>query len=126
MGFFEGLPGDTFNFSADSIIRLSSPLVKPAFEKFDVHYTVFDIPLRILLDEFKKVMGERDDYETADDDNYTIPTIDFVDDNGQPVNNNAKSILAYLGVPVPSVADIAAGRTLKGLNKLLSNAYAVV
>lgn len=126
LGFFEGLPGDTFNFSTKSIMRITSPLTKATMETLDVHYAVFSVPLRIVYDNFKKVMGERDDYETAPDSDYEIPEIKFVDDKGQPINNYAKNILAYLGVPIPSPEDIQAGRTLHGINKILSNAYALI
>lgn len=126
LGFFEGLPGDTFNVSTDAIIRFTSPLVKPAFEKFEVHMTAFAVPLRLLLKSWKKVMGERDNYEKEDDKLFNVPTIEFVDINGQPINNSAKSILAYLGVPIPTAEDIKAGKILRNVNKLLSNAYALV
>ncbi len=126
LSFFEALPGDTYALTMSSLFRIVSPLTKAALETLNVHFACFTVPLRILYENFKKVMGERDDYELEPDSSYSIPEIKFVDENGQPVNNYAKSILAYLSVPIPSAEDIRAGRVLRGLNKCLSNAYAMI
>lgn len=126
LGFFEALPADTFNFKANSLIRLISPLVKPSMEQFTVHYTVWGVPLRLLQDDFKKVMGQRDDYDSKTDGEYTIPQMNFTGPDGQEIYNYHSSILAYAGVPLPNDNDKRLGRKLHNVSKLFNNAYALI
>lgn len=127
--YFELLPGDNLAFTVESLIRVVSPFIKAPMEILALDVKVFKVPYRILLDSFKKVMGERDDYENPDSD-YKIPLINLeIDDGGGGtivVPNYAKSILAYLGIPLPTQNDLDFGRKIRNINKLLSNAYALI
>lgn len=70
----EALPADTFNMDMSAFIRLNSPLVSPLMDniRIDVHF--FDVPLRLIWDNFKKFMGEQVD--PGDSIDYTVPIID--------------------------------------------------
>lgn len=120
----ELLPSERLALNTKTIIRVNSPFIKAPFERFTVNMAHFKIPLRLLWENLKKFFGEVDDYDNYDIE-LEIPKILFEKD-GITINNYTKSILSYMGVPVPSSKDINAGRKLTGITKLLSNGYALV
>lgn len=92
----EALPGDTFNLKATLFGRLATPIAPIMDNMFlDVHY--FAVPIRLVWENFQKMMGERDnpveDYNN--DTDYLCPTIEAPAVTGWP----AHSLSDYFGLP---------------------------
>jgi len=67
----EALPGDTFNVKMDAFARLNTPIF-PIMDNMIMQTFFFEIPKRIVWDNFRKFMGER--YPNPDSTiDYTIP-----------------------------------------------------
>lgn len=70
----EVLPGDTFNMRTTCVGRLAT-LLYPLMDNMymDVHY--FAVPLRLVWDNFQRMMGEQDN--PTDSTDFTVPRINF-------------------------------------------------
>ena len=68
----EVLPGDTFNLNANIFARLSTPVV-PIMDNIYLETFFFFVPSRIIWDNFRKLMGERDNPDDSID--YVVPKI---------------------------------------------------
>ena len=92
----EVLPGDTFEMSATSFVRMSTPL-KPIMDNvyLDVHF--FFVPYRLVWDNWQKFMGER---PTPDFDPSTlsIPQQTFTI-NTTPSASAGTRVQDYMGIP---------------------------
>jgi len=66
----ETVPGDTFKMDSTIFARMSTPL-KPIMDNLHMECFFFDVPLRLVWDNFQKFMGERIDPDDSID--YTIP-----------------------------------------------------
>jgi hypothetical protein len=89
----EALPADTFSMDMSAFVRLNSPLVSPLMDniRIDVHF--FDVPLRLIWENFKKFMGEQVD--PGDSIDYTIPIMDTT--SSQEFDEG--SMGDYFGIP---------------------------
>lgn len=89
----EVLPGDTFNLGVTSFCRLSTPVV-PIMDNLYLDYQFWYVPLRLLWDNFVRMMGERDNPDDSID--YLAPQIFAPADGGVGVG----SISDYMGIPI--------------------------
>lgn len=88
----EALPGDTFNLNATVFARVATPLF-PIMDNMymDTHY--FAVPIRLVWDNFQKMMGEQDNPDDSTD--YLVPQI------AAPVGGFTEgSIEDYMGIPL--------------------------
>lgn len=67
----EALPGDTFNVNMTGFCRLNTPIY-PIIDNMDLQTFFFEVPMRIIWDNWRRFMGER--YPDPDSSiDYTIP-----------------------------------------------------
>jgi len=88
----ETLPGDTFKVNANVFARMSTPIY-PIMDNLFLDQFWFSIPLRILWDNFQKMMGEQID--PGDSIDFTIPQMVSTAGTGYL----AGSIHDYFGLP---------------------------
>lgn len=104
-------PGDSMNMSISGAIRYNT-LIKPiqANQFLDMH--AFFVPLRLIHDNFQKMMGEQIDPDDSID--FTVPTIE-IPSGGFATNTNFDT----LGIPIGRGAgvDISA-YPLRALHKI--------
>lgn len=68
----EGLPGDSFSVSMTAISRMATPIY-PIMDNLFMDTQFFAVPLRLIMDNFQKMMGEQDN--PGDSIDYLVPTI---------------------------------------------------
>ena len=54
----EALPGDTFNLRMNAFARMTTPLY-PVMDNIRMDVFFFAVPIRLVWDNFQKMMGER-------------------------------------------------------------------
>mgnify|MGYP000275660592 CR=1 FL=1 len=87
----ELLPGDTYSWRPSFLARLTSPQF-PFMDGLHLDYQAFVIPVRLVMDNFTKLMGEREN--PADHNDYELPTMTA------PAGGFGEgSVADYLGVP---------------------------
>lgn len=87
----EALPGDTIRLSAHSFVRMASPLF-PVMDNMYVDTFFFSVPLRLVWDNFKYFMGEKDN--PSDSTTYICP------ETTSPAGGYAnQSLQDYMGLP---------------------------
>jgi hypothetical protein len=93
----EVLPGDTFNMDSSFFARMATP-INPIMDNLylDVHY--FFVPNRLLWDNWRRFMGERDD--PSDSIDYTVPVANVT--GGVATG----SLMDYLGIPVGFIGNV--------------------
>ena len=94
----EVLPGDTFNLRTSGFARMATPLY-PIMDNLYMDTFYFAVPLRLLWNNFQKMMGEQDN--PGDSIDFTFPTLPGVASTGYGEN----SLYDYLGIPT-KVADL--------------------
>lgn len=94
----EALPGDTFSVTPYVYARLNTPEY-PLMDNLEASIEFFSVPIRILWDNFPKMMGEQVD--PGDSIDYSMPVAAAPATTGW----SAGSIADYLGIP-PGVPDI--------------------
>ncbi len=70
--FDEALPGDTINLSMTALARLATP-IKPIMDNMFMETFFFDIPMRLLWDNWAKFNGAQDD--PGDSTDFLLPQI---------------------------------------------------
>lgn len=88
----EVLPGDTFNLDVNIFSRLATPVV-PIMDNIYLETFFFFVPTRLVWDNFRKLMGERDN--PGDSIDYVVPQLRCPAD-GFAVG----SVADYFGLPV--------------------------
>ena len=88
----EALPGDTFNLRMNAFARLSAP-IKPVMDNVYLDTFFFAVPMRLVWNNFKKMMGEQTD--PGDSIDYTVPQIVSAVTTGHAED----SLSDYLGIP---------------------------
>jgi len=68
----EALPGDTFNLRTDGFCRLSTPIY-PVMDNMHLETFYFAVPIRLVWDNFQKMMGEQTNPNDSTD--YIVPTV---------------------------------------------------
>lgn len=88
----EVLPGDTLRLSTSTFARMATPL-KPVMDRLHLDTFYFSVPLRIIWDNFKRFMGERDPDPDSTID-FTVPTM-----TAGPTGHAIGSVYDYMGIP---------------------------
>ncbi len=99
----EALPGDSINLKMSAFARLATP-IKPIMDNMFLETFFFAVPIRLIWDNWKKMMGEQKD--PADSIDFTIPQI-TIPANGPEIG----SLSDYMGFPT----DITNGYTASAL-----------
>ena len=94
----EALPGDTFNLNTSGFARLSTPIY-PVMDNMYLETFYFAVPLRLLWDNFNRMMGEQ--INPGDSTDFLIPTLPGIPTTGYAEN----SLYDYMGIPT-KVADL--------------------
>lgn len=98
----EALPGDTFNLSATTFARMATPIA-PLMDNLYCDTFFFAVPIRLLWDNFKRMMGEQDN--PSDSVSYLVPTMT------SPAGGYAIGSLSdYMGLP--TVGQVGVGNTV--------------
>jgi hypothetical protein len=87
----EALPGDTFNCKTNGFARLATPIY-PVMDNIFLDTFYFAVPLRLLWDNFKKMMGEQ--RNPSDSTDFICPVV-----NAPAEGFAENSLFDYLGVP---------------------------
>lgn len=85
----EALPGDTHSLRSQGFARLSTP-IRPILDNAYLETFYFAVPLRLLDDNFKKMMGEQID--PGDSIDYTVPQC-------TATNIGNETLWDYFGLP---------------------------
>lgn len=88
----EVIPGDTFNLRTTGFCRLSTPIY-PIMDNMFLDTFYFFVPLRLIWDNFKRMMGEQDN--PTDSTDYICPVTPGLATFGFPEG----SLADYLGIP---------------------------
>jgi len=107
----EALPGDTFNLRTAGLARLSTPFA-PIMDNVFMETFYFAVPVRLVWDNFQKMMGEQVD--PGDSTDYICPTVTAPAVTGFAAN----TLYDYYGIPteVPGLV----------VNNLFARAYNLV
>ena len=89
----EALPGDTFNLNMTGFARLSTPL-HPIMDNMFFNTFFFFVPLRLVWDNFVKMMGQQ--ANPGDSTDFTIPQMVSTAVTGYAQN----TIFDYMGLPI--------------------------
>ena len=88
----EALPGDTFEMDMTAIARLNTPLF-PIMDNMVLESFFFEVPIRIVHDNFRRMMGER--YPDPDSSiDYQVPIA-----AATSTSNDAGDLSDYIGIP---------------------------
>lgn len=89
----EALPGDTFNVDMTGFARMNTPIF-PIMDNLQMETFFFEVPMRIVWDNFRKMMGER--YPNPDSSiDYTVPQA-----VATAASNNVGLLSDYMGIPI--------------------------
>lgn len=88
----EVIPGDTFNLQTSGFARMATPIY-PVMDNMYLETFYFFVPLRLVWNNFKKMMGEQDN--PTDSTDYTTPTMPGVASTGYAEG----SLADYFGIP---------------------------
>ena len=94
----EVYPGDTFKLTAHSVIRASSPLLRPTMDNAFIEEYFFYVPSRLCYDKLPNVFGENTESPWANTKEYTIPMIPVSATSGNTVVS--KTVADHLGLPI--------------------------
>ncbi|WNK12407.1 MAG: major capsid protein [Microvirus sp.] len=89
----EALPGDTFNLNMTGFARLSTPL-HPIMDNIFMNTFFFAVPLRLVWDNFVKMMGQQ--ANPGDSTDFTIPQCVSTAVTGYAQN----TLFDYMGLPI--------------------------
>lgn len=87
----EALPGDTFNLKSAGFARLATPIF-PVMDNLYLDTFFFAVPVRIIWDNWKRMMGEQDNPDDSTD--FIVPTV-TTDGDGY----RTSSLADYMGIP---------------------------
>lgn len=117
----EVLPGDTWQVSTSSVVRVES-MLKPIMDSLYLDTFYFFVPYRLVWDNFQKFMGEQENPNDSID--YLVPTIVYEGQDSSELYQ-ALSLWDYFGLPVgDSVTGIAGG--LSSISALPFRAYNLI
>ena len=88
----EALPGDTFNLRTSGFARMATPLY-PIMDNLYLDTFYFAVPIRLIWDNFKKMMGEQANPSSSID--FTCPTVAAPAGTGYAEG----SLEDYFGIP---------------------------
>ena len=90
----EAVPGDTFKCKLTAFARMATPIY-PLMDNLYISSHFFAVPMRLVWQNFTKMMGEQVD--PGDSIDYTIPTYNSVN----PINTG--ELFDYMGLPVAKI-----------------------
>lgn len=93
----EVLPGDTFRYNLEHIIRLM-PLATPVFEMLDVVIDCFYVPNRLVMEDWNDFITGGEDQE--DETNYPMFSFSGADDDLYDTMVEG-TLYDYMGLPLP-------------------------
>lgn len=93
----EVLPGDTFSIDQAAIVRMTTPIF-PVMDNCHMDIYYFNVPYRIIWDNFKRFMGENDTGPWTQTQEYTIPQVKVTGSTDKPAPYEG-SIMDYMGIP---------------------------
>ena len=111
----EALPGDTFNLRTSGFARLSTPIY-PVMDNLHMETFYFAVPIRIIWNNFVKMMGEQDD--PGDSTDFNVPTLPGVPSTGYAEG----SLYDYLGIPT-KIADLTTSALFTRAYNLIYNEW---
>lgn len=88
----EALPGDTFSLRMAAFARMSTPIY-PIMDNLFLETFFFAVPIRLIQNNFKKMMGEQDN--PADSIDFLVPTMTSTAVTGYTLH----SLHDYMGIP---------------------------
>lgn len=86
----EALPGDTASVSMTGFARLATPIF-PIMDNIKLSTFFFEVPMRLVWDNFTKFMGEKENPD--DDTDFLVPQINH------PNTFNVGGLFDYFGIP---------------------------
>lgn len=117
----EVLPGDTFSIDQAAIIRMTTPIF-PVMDNCHMDIYYFNVPCRIIWNNFKRFMGENDSGPWAQTQEYTIPQVKVTGTTEKPAPYEG-SIMDYMGIPTK----VSKGaNSAFSINALPFRAYAMI
>lgn len=87
----EALPGDTFNMRTSGFARLATPIY-PVMDNMFMETFYFAVPIRLIWENFQKMMGEQDN--PGDSVDFMVPDIFTAS------RLTTNSIYDYMGIPL--------------------------
>ena len=91
--FFDlAYPGDTFNLNMTAFARMATPLF-PIMDNMFMDSFFFSVPIRLVFNNFQKMMGEQDNPDDSTD--YVFPTMTINSGSGHAIG----SLSDYLTIP---------------------------
>ena len=95
----EAIPGDTFNLNATLLARLNTPIY-PIMDNMFLDTFYFAVPIRLIWDNFQKMMGEQID--PGDSTDYLVPELE------SPTGGFIREGLEdYMGIPPKAGAGVS-------------------
>lgn len=91
----EALPGDTFTLDLNAFARLATP-INPIMDNMFMDFHYWAVPVRLVWDNFVKMMGEQTD--PGDSIDYTCPLLLIYS------NPPAESLNDYFGLPTTAIS----------------------
>lgn len=109
----EAVPGDTFNLSMTSFVRLQ-PSVVPVMDNLYLDWFFFAVPNRLLWTNWQAFNGEQTDPDPTFSTSYLVPTVAMPASTGAAIG----SLSDYFGIPT-GIADLE-------VNSLWHRAYNLI
>jgi hypothetical protein len=109
----EALPGDTASVNMTGFARLATP-IHPIMDNIKMSTFFFEVPVRLLWDNWTKFMGEQEN--PGDDTDFLIPQITAPED-GYPIG----SIYDYFGLPTDVGGYSHSALPLRAYNKIYND-----
>ena len=111
----EALPGDTFRLNMTGFARLNTP-VYPIMDNMYMETYFFEVPMRIVWENWRKFMGERypDPDSTID---FTIPQVVL-----GAADNDSGTLWDYLGIP-PNINNLSVSALFSRSYNLIWNEW---
>lgn len=97
----EVYPGDTFKMTANCVVRMSNPLLKPIMDNLFLDTYFFFVPSRLVYDDWQRVFGENTESPWANTKEYEVPKLGTSTPSMRVVSS--KTVADYLGLPVGTV-----------------------
>jgi hypothetical protein len=109
--WWEGLPGDSFRFNTSALIR-ATPILAPLMHPVMVRLHAFEVPLRIIWDDFEDfITGGQDGNDTT-----THPYIAVT-------NPTEGSLHDYMGLPIGTYTANVSALPFRAYNSIWNNFY---
>lgn len=116
----EALPSDTFKVKCKYQLRLSTAFLRPVMDNFFLKLFHFNVPLRLLYEDYESVFGNTSPNAYVDSDLSSFPS--FKDS----ISVKSGTVGDYLGLPVITSDAPKNGALPKNLSVLKFRAFALI